>query len=262
MAGLGIAGLAAVAGSVRFVRARAAGHIYAEADVPAAPVALVLGAKVFPDGTPSPFLTARLDLAKRLYDAGRVEAIIASGDNNAEYDEPAAMREYLIDAGVPESKLIIDTAGFDTYESCVRAAQVFKVSRLIMVTQSYHLPRAVATCRALGVDAMGVGDDSARQHPRSWRRGVVRDQLACLKTVIDLRARPGPVPEPAITAVETTSRQTNMEATSTLDLRTDSGSKKTAQRRKVCSQKPGGEPSRLLRRRNSVQTQIVMNSFD
>ena len=207
VAGLGIAGLAAVAGSVRFVRASAAGHIYTEADVPAAPVALVLGAKVFPDGTPSPFLAARLDLAKRLHDAGRVETIIVSGDNNApEYDEPAAMREYLIDAGLSESKLIIDTAGFDTYESCVRAAQVFKVSRLIMVTQSYHLPRAVATCRALGVDAMGVGDDSARQHPRSWRRGVVRDQLACLKTVIDLRARPSPVPEPAITAVETIAR--------------------------------------------------------
>ena len=122
VAGMGIAGLAAVAGSVRFVRATAAGHIYAESDVPAAPVALVLGAKVFPDGTPSPFLTARLDLAKRLYDAGRVEVIIVSGDNNApEYDEPAAMRDYLINAGVPESKLIIDAEGFDTYESCVRA---------------------------------------------------------------------------------------------------------------------------------------------
>ena len=177
MAGTGIAGLAAVAGSVRFVRATAAGHIYAESDVPPAPVALVLGAKVFPDGTPSPFLTARLDLAKRLYDAGRVEVIIVSGDNNApEYDEPAAMHDYLINVGVPESKLVVDTEGFDTYESCIRARQIFDVSRLIMVTQSYHLPRAVATCRALGVDAMGVGDDSAREHPRSWRRGVVRDQ--------------------------------------------------------------------------------------
>ena len=102
------------------------------------------------------------------------------------------MHDYLIKAGVPESKLIIDTAGFDTYESCVRAWQVFNVSRLIMVTQSYHLPRAVATSRALGIDAMGVGDDLARQHPRSWRRGVIRDQLACLKTVIDLVTRPVP----------------------------------------------------------------------
>lgn len=204
--GMGIAGLAAVAGSVRFIRATAADHIYAESDVPAAPVALVLGAKVFPDGTPSPFLTARLDLAKRLYDAGRVEVIIVSGDNNApEYDEPAAMRDYLINTGVPESKLIIDAEGFDTYESCVRARHVFNVSRLIIVTQSYHLPRAVGTCRALGIDAMGVGDDSARQHPSSWRRGAVRDQLACLKTVIDLVTRPVPG-EPAASRVETIPR--------------------------------------------------------
>jgi vancomycin permeability regulator SanA len=207
MAGLGIAGVAAVIGSVRFVRVTAAGHMYTEADIPAAPVALVLGAKVFPDGTPSPFLTARLDLAKRLYDAGRVEVIIVSGDKNApEYDEPAAMRDYLVNAGVPESKLIIDAKGFDTFESCVRARQLFNVSRLIMVTQSYHLPRAVATCRSLGIDAMGVGDNSARQHSRSWRRGVIRDQLACLKTVIDLCTRRGPVSEPATPAVEATSR--------------------------------------------------------
>jgi vancomycin permeability regulator SanA len=134
----------------------------------------------------------------------------------------------LMNAGVPESKLIIDTAGFDTYESCVRARQVFKISRLIMVTQSYHLPRAVATCRALGVDAMGVGDDLARQHPRSWRRGVVRDQLACLKTVIDLRARPGPMPESTITAVETPLDKPTWERPSTLDQQTNSGAKETA----------------------------------
>ena len=201
-------GLAAVAGSVRFVRATAAGHIYMESEVPAAPVALVLGAKVFPDGTPSPFLTARLDLAKRLYDAGRVEMIIVSGDSNAaEYDEPAAMREYLVYAGVPASKVVVDDTGFDTYESCMRARRIFNVSRLIMVTQSYHLPRAVATCRALGLDAVGVGDDSARQHSNSWRRGVIRDQLACLKTVIDLVTRRGSMQdERATSTVETGSR--------------------------------------------------------
>jgi vancomycin permeability regulator SanA len=179
-----------------------------ESEVPAAPVALVLGAKVFPDGTPSPFLTARLDLAKRLYDAGRVEMIIVSGDSNAaEYDEPAAMREHLVYAGVPASKVVVDDTGFDTYESCMRARRIFNVSRLIMVTQSYHLPRAVATCRALGLDAVGVGDDSARQHSNSWRRGVIRDQLACLKTLIDLVTRRGSMQdERGTSTVETGSR--------------------------------------------------------
>jgi vancomycin permeability regulator SanA len=208
LAGMACVGLAAVAGSVRFVRATAAGHMYAESDVPAAPVALVLGAKVFPDGTPSPFLTARLDLAKRLYDAGRVEVIIVSGDSHApDFDEPTAMRDYLIHAGVPASQLVLDDTGFDTYESCMRARRIFNVAQLIMVTQSYHLPRAVATCRALGLDAVGVGDDSARQHPSSWRRGVIRDQLACLKTVIDLVTRGGSMQdERATSTVETISR--------------------------------------------------------
>jgi vancomycin permeability regulator SanA len=193
--GLGIAALAAVGGSAVFVRSKAAGHMYPESDVPQAPAALVLGAQVKPDGTPSAFLAGRLDLAKRLYDAGRVKMIMVSGDHQApEYDEPAAMRDYLIAAGVPSSKLIVDPGGFDTYESCIRAKQVFNLAELTIVTQSYHLVRAVATCRALGVDAMGVGDGSARRYPVSWWRGTVRDQIACVKTVVDLLTRREPKP--------------------------------------------------------------------
>jgi len=188
---MGIAGLAAVAGSVRFVRTTAAGHIYTKSDVPAAPVALVLGAQVNPDGTPSAFLAARLDLAKRLYDAGLVEMILVSGDHLApEFDEPLAMRNYLIKTGLPAEKVIADSGGFDTYESCLRAKRIFNLSQLIIVTQSYHLVRAVATCRALGIDATGVGDDSAREYTMAWLRGAIRDQIACVKTVVDLVTRP------------------------------------------------------------------------
>jgi vancomycin permeability regulator SanA len=202
MAGMGIAGLAAVAGSVSFVRSTGAGHIYTESDVPKAPVALVLGAQVNPDGKPSAFLAARLDLAKRLYDAGLVEMIIVSGDHLApEFDEPAAMRDYLIRAGLPTEKLIADPGGFDTYESCLRAKRIFNLSKLIIVTQSYHLVRAVATCRALGIDAAGVGDDSARQHTIAWWRGMIRDQLACVKTVVDLATRSEPMPDNPQSAV-------------------------------------------------------------
>ena len=74
--------------------------------------------------------------------------------------------------------MIPDFGGFDTYESCLRAKRIFRLSQLIIVTQSYHLVRAVATCRALGIDAAGVGDDSVRQHSMAWRRGAIRDQLA------------------------------------------------------------------------------------
>jgi vancomycin permeability regulator SanA len=183
---LGLLSLA-VGGSVLFVRHTAAGRIFPAATVPPAHAALVLGAQVYPDGTPSAFLAARLDLARQLHQAGKVKLILVSGDSTAaEYDEPQAMRSYLIAAGIPESQVIIDNAGIDTYSSCVRARAVFGVSDLIVVTQSYHLPRAVATCLRVGVDAYGVGDDSVRQYTRSWWSGAIRDQVACVKTVLDL----------------------------------------------------------------------------
>jgi vancomycin permeability regulator SanA len=181
-------------GSIGYVRLTAAGHLYAENEVPAAPVALVLGARVYPNGTPSPFLAARLDLAHRLYSAGKVRVVLVSGDNMAkEYNEPDAMRTYLINAGMPAEAVVADYAGFDTYDSCARALRIFGVEQLIVVTQSYHLPRAVATCRALGVDATGVGDDRVRRFSRPWIQGVIRDQLACVKTVTDLVTQRDPV---------------------------------------------------------------------
>lgn len=200
---LGLVGLATIVSSVAFVRVTAAGHLFTAAAVPPAPVALVLGAEVYPDGTPSPFLAARLDLAKRLYDAGKVKVLLVSGDNMApEYNEPDAMRAYLIHAGVPADRVIADYAGFDTYDSCVRARRIFNVTDVIVVTQSYHLPRAVATCRRLGLEAAGVGDDTARRHPRSWRRGAIRDHVACVKTVLDLVTRRQPVLGPRETSVD------------------------------------------------------------
>jgi vancomycin permeability regulator SanA len=202
LAGVGLAGIAVLAGSIGFVQLASAGHRHTPESVPPAPVALVLGARVFPSGTPSPFLAARLDLAHRLYRDGKVRVILVSGDNMApEYNEPDAMRAYLINAGMPPEDVVADYAGFDTYDSCVRARRIFGVEQLIVVTQGYHVPRAVATCRALGLDASGVGDFSLR-HTRAWRRGAVRDQMACVKTVIDLVTRRDPVLGPRETSVD------------------------------------------------------------
>jgi len=194
--GLGLLAGAAVLGSVAWVRATAAGHTYGDDDlvaVPPAPVALVLGAQVYPSGRPSPFLAGRLDRAKELYDAGLVRVILVSGDNMArEYNEPDAMRTYLLDRGVPADKVVADYAGFDTYDSCARAQRIFGVERLVVVTQGYHLPRAVATCRALGLDADGLGDTSV-SGSEAWRRGALRDQLATVKTVFDVVSGRDPV---------------------------------------------------------------------
>ena len=202
LAGVGLAGIGLLAGSIAFVRISSADHLHTPESVPPAPVALVLGARVFPSGTPSPFLAARLDLAHRLYLDGKVRVVLVSGDNLApEYNEPDAMRDYLIRAGMPPEAVIADYAGFDTYDSCARARRIFGVEQLVVVTQGYHLPRAVATCRAVGVDATGVGDYT-QQHTRSWRRGAIRDQLACVKTVIDLVSGRDPMLGPQETSVD------------------------------------------------------------
>jgi vancomycin permeability regulator SanA len=181
----------------------ARGHLFSENTVPYAPVGLVLGALAYSDGTPSSFLAARLDLGRRLLESGRVDVLLLSGDRTPpDYDEPNAMVRHLLDAGVPESRLIVDPCGYDTYDSCVRARDVYGATKLTMITQSYHLPRAVGTARAVGLDAAGVGDDSVRNRRIAWVKGTVRDQLACVKTVVDLATERRPVLQPPTEALK------------------------------------------------------------
>lgn len=187
-------GVLTMAGSELWVNSRAHGHVYPEAEVPAAPVALVLGAEVYPDGSPSPFLAARLDIARRLLAAGKVKAILVSGDHSRwEYDEPGAMEVYLAARGVPAGLVALDYAGFDTYDSCSRANRIFGVREAIVITQTYHLDRAVALCRSLGVDANGVGDDTVRIYTEPWRNSVIRERGAVVKAVVDVVSHRDPV---------------------------------------------------------------------
>ncbi|MFG2058198.1 vancomycin high temperature exclusion protein [Micromonospora sp. NPDC048930] len=183
-----------VVGSAAWIRGGADGHVFTEAEVPDAPVALVLGTKVGPDGIPSAFLAGRLEIARRLFDAGKVRAILVSGDNmNADYNEPDAMRRWLVDRGVPERKVVLDYAGFDTYDSCARAKRIFGVDRATVVTQSFHLPRAVSLCRHLGIDANGVGDDTARRYAQRWWISSTREYAACVKAAVDVLSGRDPV---------------------------------------------------------------------
>ncbi|MFI5892908.1 vancomycin high temperature exclusion protein [Actinoplanes sp. NPDC051513] len=177
-----------------WVSIKAAGHVYDEQTVPAAPVAIVLGAEVYPGGTPSPFLAARLDIAHRLLEAGKVRAILVSGDHRRwDYDEPGAMQVYLVARGVPAQQVVLDHAGFDTYDSCARAKRVFGIAKAIVVTQSYHIDRAVALCRAQGIDATGVGDNSVRIYRGPWAHSMFRERGAIVKAAADALAHRDPV---------------------------------------------------------------------
>lgn len=119
---------------------------------------LVLGASVLPDGSPSDVLRDRLDTAARLYFAGAAPFIIASGDDTAapDYQETVAMKNYLVALGVDADDVLCDHFGVATYESVYRAQSVFGAKRLLIVTQSYHLPRALFSARGLGMEAFGV----------------------------------------------------------------------------------------------------------
>ncbi|MEE6260046.1 SanA/YdcF family protein [Plantactinospora sonchi] len=185
---------AVVVGSGMWVRRSAQGYVFDVAGVPAAPVALVLGAQVQPDGTPSAFLAARLGVARQLVEAGKVQVVLVSGDHRRwDYDEPGAMRRWLVERGVPAGKVVEDHAGFDTYDSCLRARRVFGVERAIVVTQGFHIDRAVTVCRRVGVDAVGVGDESVRRFERAWAWGGFRERFAAVKAVYDVASGRDPV---------------------------------------------------------------------
>jgi vancomycin permeability regulator SanA len=191
---MALLGLILTGASVAWARAGTGAYIHSEHDVPAAPVALVLGAQVYANGEPSPFLAARLAIAQRLLESGKVQAILVSGDHREwRYDEPGAMLRWLRERGVPTTKVAMDHAGFDTYDSCVRAARVFGVTRTIVVTQSYHLPRAVKLCRRAGLTTFGVGDETVKQFRKPWLISSSREHGACVKAVVDVVTGRDPV---------------------------------------------------------------------
>lgn len=121
---------------------------------------IVLGAKVYADGRVSPMLGDRLDTALALYRAGKVDKILVSGDHGrVEYDEVNTMRRYLEERGVPAEDIFMDHAGFDTYDSMYRARAIFACEDVIVVTQKFHLPRALWIANRLGLKAQGVVAD-------------------------------------------------------------------------------------------------------
>nr|WP_193373851.1 ElyC/SanA/YdcF family protein [Nocardiopsis kunsanensis] len=168
-------------------------HRYTVADVPDRPVAVVLGAGVRADGLPSRMLSHRLDMAAELYGNGSVEAVLVSGDNGDEhYNETDTMAAYLIEAGVPEEHVVGDHAGFSTWDTCSRAAEVFGVREATVVSQDFHVPRAVRLCRAAGIDAVGVGESLMGERSTGTVHGWVREVPAALDAAVTAWFTPDP----------------------------------------------------------------------
>lgn len=176
-------------------------RIYQKENAPSERLAIVFGAGLRRDGTPTAILRDRVETAADLYFRGKVEKILMSGDNRFEYyNEPGAMRQYALSLGVPDTAIAMDFAGRRTYDTCYRARAIFGVSEAILVTQRFHLPRALFLCNALGIDAYGVEANNNRYRKISLMIWNFREQIATIGAFFDIYvSNPLPVlgvPEP------------------------------------------------------------------
>ena len=165
----------------------ARGHVYAEAEAPVADVVIVLGTAVAADRQrPGDRLAGRLETAAELVTSGRAKVVLVSGDGGGTSgDEPAVMTSYLTELGVDARRVVADPFGLDTYDSCARAREVYGVERALIVTQSYHLSRAVTLCRHLGLDVDGVTARCDGCGPVLLAEKSVRDYFASGKAAWD-----------------------------------------------------------------------------
>ena len=180
-----LAGLALLVPNLIITRAAEPHIVTTPEEAPQADAAIVLGARVYADGTLSPMLTDRMETGVRLYKLGKVKKLLLSGDHGqTTYDEVNAMLRYALDRGVPEEDVFTDHAGFSTYDTMYRARDVFLVQSALVVTQGFHLARAVYTARRLGLEATGVPADI--QPYTHELRFAMRDWLARSKAFLQL----------------------------------------------------------------------------
>lgn len=158
---------------------------------------VVLGASVYADGTPSDILADRLEVAADLYAAGAAPAIIVSGDNrDSHYNESDAMKAYCVALGVPEDAVQVDRAGYDTYDSIWRAQGVYGANSVIVVTQAYHLYRALSIAEGLGMQAWGVPADKGEYDNQTAYSA--RENMARVKDLVQtlMRLQPEDAEQP------------------------------------------------------------------
>lgn len=158
------------------MRVAMAPYLYSDIDViPPVNAVLVPGASVV-RGRPSPILAERTDAAKELYQEGKAKVVLVTGAVEGHYDEVTPMKNYLVEEGVPAEDIALDSAGVDTFQSMYRAKNIFLADSLVIVTQDFHLPRAVFIAHALNIRAYGLAVshtgtlfDYLREIPASWK---------------------------------------------------------------------------------------------
>lgn len=152
---------------------------------------LVLGAGVRRDGSPSPMLEDRILTGIDLYNKGVSDRLIMSGDHSTKgYDEVNTMKRYAVEKGIPSEHIFMDHAGISTYDSIYRAKEIFQADKIIIVTQQYHLYRAIYTARALGIEAYGVSADIRVYAGQDLRE--IREKAARVKDFFMAIFKPNP----------------------------------------------------------------------
>ncbi len=185
----GLIGLAVAVGLALLIRdwtdARARERIYRDAaQTPEHKVAIVFGAGIR-NGLPSTMLNDRITSAVDLYKTGKVRKLLMSGDNRtADYNEPAVMRQAALRLGVPDADIVLDYAGRSTYETCYRARDIFGLGDAVLVTQEFHLDRAMLICDALGVQAVGFVADRRTYRGINWYE--FREVAATMNALVEL----------------------------------------------------------------------------
>ncbi|HLJ26732.1 MAG TPA: ElyC/SanA/YdcF family protein [Candidatus Angelobacter sp.] len=179
--------IAFVVGALAFVRHASAGRLYAGAtEIPHREVGVVLGcSRQLGDGTPNPFFDSRLRAAVELFQAGKFDYLLVSGDNHSKgYDEATNLRDGLLQAGIPASRIYSDCAGFRTLDSIVRARDVFGLTQITVVSQEFHNQRAIFLGSHQGIDAIGYNAEDVDLGDASGTHK--REKLAKVKAVLDI----------------------------------------------------------------------------
>jgi SanA protein len=181
-------------------RVYAGSRLYNAENSPAEKIAIVFGAGLYRDGSPTPVLRDRVATAADLYHNGKVEKLLMSGNVSRGHNEPGAMRRYALGLGIPDQDIILDEQGLRTYDTCYRAREIFDLDSAILVSQAFHLPRAIYTCNSLGISAIGVNADLRQYRRASQTFWNLREAVATAVALWEVHfSQPQPIlgnPEP------------------------------------------------------------------